>query len=498
MIKLVGENRFLQKYLKEQHNKNIRQSTNVLVLFLESKIGIGWRIIEEKEEKTLKENPFGKIILNEKKAKVYTLTQIPKLKEFDENVLAESLDAYRVLGLGQSKLNPLEFLSSFLAKKKVRKTKQEIAELQAVLSRAVSNNGPLEDLLKDQELEEIAINGHGEKSPVRVYDKDFGWLKTNLFFTNEEQIRTLANLMAAHTGKRITTQNPRLDAELIDGSRMNACIKPIAKSGNCITIRKFMHRKFGLQEIGNSNTASFEMLAFLWMAIQSDCSILICGNTGSGKTTLLNALLCFIPKDERIIVVEDTPEIKLMHEHSVRLCTSINMNMRQLIENTMRMRPDRVIVGEIRTKEEVNSFIDSALAGQGKGCFATFHAKSSQEAISRLLTYGIIKEDISSIDLIITQKRRSVFHKNFFIEQRKLEEIVETNEEKKPNTLYFWEENEKKFKRKNKSEKVLKKICATFSLTEEDFWKELNNRTEFLKNANLSSNPLEELDSYGT
>ncbi|MEM4257023.1 MAG: ATPase, T2SS/T4P/T4SS family [Candidatus Diapherotrites archaeon] len=458
------------------------------------KCSLGWKIIEHCNGKVLKENSLAKIIIDEN-TKTYVLSQIPKLKEFDEMLLVESLESYRLLGLGQSKLSPLEFLKTFLTKKRVKKTKQEIEELYYVLSRAISNNGPIEDLLKDPDLEEIAVIG--EKNPVMVYHKDFGWLKTNLFFTNEEQIRTLTNSMASHTGKRITTQNPKIDAELIDGSRMNACIKPIAKSGACITIRKFMHSKFDLQEIGKSNTASFEMLAFLWMAIQSDCSILICGNTGSGKTTLLNALLYFIPKSERIILVEDTPEIKLIHEHSVRLCTSINVNMHQLIENTMRMRPDRVIIGEIRTKEEVHAFIDSALAGQGKGCFATFHAKSSEESISRFSNYGVMQEDISSIDLIITQKRRSIFQKNVFLEQRKLEEIAETNG-KEINVLYFWDQNENKFKRKNNSKRVIKKILATFSLSEEAFLQELKSRAEFLKNASFSNNVLEELGSYAS
>ncbi len=256
-----------------------------------------------------------------------------------------------------------------------------------------------------------------------------------------------------------------------------------------------MHSKFGLQEIGNNGTASFEMLAFLWLAIQSDCSILICGNTGSGKTTLLNALLCFVPKKERLIIVEDTPEIRAIHEHSVRLCTSINTTMQQLIENTMRMRPDRVIVGEIRKSEEVHSFIDSALAGQGKGCFATFHAKSAKEAISRLLTYGVIEEDIASIDLIITQKRRSVLEKKRLVEQRKLEEIAEING-KEVEIIYCWDQMHKQFKRKNKSKKALEKICATFSLTEEGFFTELKKRAEFLKNSCFGENVLEEIDRY--
>ncbi len=197
---------------------------------------LGWKLFDYDFEKVLKENPFGKIVTN-RKENFYLLSEIPKLNDFEETLLSESLEAYRLLGLGQSKLNPLEFLNSFLLRKKVKKTKQETERLCSALSKAISNNGPIEDLLRDNDLEEIAVIGYGEKKPVMVYDKEFGWLKTNLFFTNEEQIRALTNLMASHTGKRITTQNPKIDAELNDGSRMNACIKPIAKSGACITIR---------------------------------------------------------------------------------------------------------------------------------------------------------------------------------------------------------------------------------------------------------------------
>ena len=259
--------------------------------------------------------------------------------------------------------------------------------------------------MKNENLEEIACIGTGKEKEILVYHNAFGWLKTNLYFSREDFAKELINKMGRVSGRRLSLKNPVLNAVLGNGDRLNASINPVAHQNINFTIRRFRQNPFTLLDLINLKTMSAESLAFLWLALQAAGSILICGNTGSGKTTTLNALFSFLPKDERVIIVEETPEVNVPQEHAVRLKTSEHISMQSLITETLRMRPDRVIVGEIRSTKEVSAFIDTILAGQGKGSFATFHAQSADECLSRLNALGIDKGYLESIDLIIVQKR---------------------------------------------------------------------------------------------
>ena len=219
--------------------------------------------------------------------------------------------------------------------------------------------------------------------------------------------------------------------------------------------------------------------------MQADANILIAGNTGSGKTTLLNALFGFVPKNERIIVVEETPEINLPHKHSVKLNTveNLEIGMHELITNTLRMRPDRIIVGEIRTREEVKAFVDTMLAGQGKASYASFHALNAKESITRLKNCGISEMDILAIDLIIVQKRWSKIGKENVLE-RKIVEIAEPLLGEKGielNYLFEFDFEKNKLEKKNDSKKFPSKFLQSFGLKEKKIKKELKKRTKFLK-----------------
>jgi Flp pilus assembly CpaF family ATPase len=171
------------------------------------------------------------------------------------------------------------------------------------------------------------------------------------------------------------------------------------------------------------------IIAYLEFAMRCDCNALIAGNTGSGKTTTLNALAHLFPQNERIITIEETPELSLLHPHRVSLFpkTDSRFDMPRLIRETLRMRPDRVIVGEVRFPEEAHAFMESILAGQGKGTYGTFHGHSALEAIARLKQYGILEQDLGWIDLLIIQRRWNRIDKGntFSSPVRKIMEVVE-------------------------------------------------------------------------
>jgi len=265
----------------------------------------------------------------------------------------------------------------------------------------------LEPLLQDPAIEEISITGPGQ--PAYVYISKEGWKAVNASFENERAIADMVNRMARNVGRHITLQNPRLDAMLPDGSRLHASLPPISKGE--ITLRKFRERPFSPKELVANGTASAEAMAFLSILMQCDCSLLIAGNTASGKTTTLNSLFSFTPASERVVITEETPEINIPHKHQLRLVANRDMGitLKELVYDTLRMRPDRMIVGEVRNKEETGALFDVLLAGQARGCYATFHAQSCSEALSRLRSFGISGNDLGSIDCIVVQRRMLLY-----------------------------------------------------------------------------------------
>ncbi|MEM4335802.1 MAG: ATPase, T2SS/T4P/T4SS family [Candidatus Anstonellales archaeon] len=275
----------------------------------------------------------------------------------------------------------------------------------------------IDELLKDGNIEEISIVGLGK--PAYVYIRKQGWKKVNAAFTDEKTLMDVINKMAKTLGRRITLQNPRLDTMLPDGSRLHASLPPI--SDGEITIRRFRDRPFSPKEIVELKTASVETMALLSLLMQSDSSILIAGNTASGKTTTMNAIFSFVPLNERILITEETPEINIPHAHKVRMVANKEMgvSLMDLVYDSLRMRPDRIVVGEVRNKEEARALVDVLLGGQARGAYATFHAQSAQEALLRLESFGISEMDLNSIDAILVQRRMLIYD----LKQRKNVEV---------------------------------------------------------------------------
>lgn len=277
--------------------------------------------------------------------------------------------------------------------------------------------GPIQQLLDDPEITEVMVNGAKE-----VYIEKNGILmKSTVVFENDEEVLRLIDRIILPLGRRIDTDSPMVDARLPDGSRVNAIIPPVAIDGPSITIRKFLKEKLSIDQLIEGGSLTKHMAEFLRACVIAKLNIVISGGTGSGKTTLLNALSGFIPHNERIVTIEDAAELKLQQPHVVRCETKSAdtegknaVATRDLVKNSLRMRPDRIVVGEVRGAEALDML--QAMNTGHDGSLTTLHANSPRDATSRLETMclmagidfplKVIREQIASaIDLIIQQSR---------------------------------------------------------------------------------------------
>jgi pilus assembly protein CpaF len=247
--------------------------------------------------------------------------------------------------------------------------------------------GPLERLLADESVSEIMVNG-----PHKIWVERQGRLsETALRFNDDSHLRRIINKMVAQVGRRIDESSPMVDARLPDGSRVNAIIPPLSLSGPLITIRKFHQKRFDLEELIRIGTLSREPVDFLNRCVEAQLNILISGGTGTGKTTLLNALSASIPDNDRIVTIEDAAELQLSQRHVLRLegrPRNIEgegeISIRDLVRNSLRMRPDRIIVGEVRGAETLDML--QAMNTGHDGSLSTVHANSPRDALSRVET----------------------------------------------------------------------------------------------------------------
>lgn len=249
--------------------------------------------------------------------------------------------------------------------------------------------GKIEFLINDPNLEEVVIPS--SKEPIRVYHKKFGWIVTNLRVPTEEEIGNYANIIARRVGRQITVLKPLLDAHLVTGDRANAILYPISTKGSTITIRKFSRDPYTIIDFISNKTCDMDTAALLWLAIEFEMNVLISGGTASGKTSLLNSCMPFIPPNNRIISVEDTRELMLPEFlYWTPLVTRLpnpegkgEVSMLDLLVNSLRMRPDRIVLGEMRRREEAMVLFEAMHTGHS--VYATLHADSSAETISRLV-----------------------------------------------------------------------------------------------------------------
>ena len=245
--------------------------------------------------------------------------------------------------------------------------------------------GPLAPLFADDKVTEIMVNGAGA-----VYAERAGIIdRTNITFQTEGEVINLAERMIGPLGCRVDESTPFADARLPDGSRVNVIIPPLALDGPCVTVRRFPDQALSVADLVENGTMSGKKADFLRKAVAGKRNMVISGGTGSGKTTLLNALSSFIPKGERLITIEDAAELRLQNEHVVRLEGRIanvegtgEVTARDLVRNALRMRPDRIIVGEVRGPEALDML--QAMNTGHEGSLTTVHANSPEDAIRRL------------------------------------------------------------------------------------------------------------------
>jgi pilus assembly protein CpaF len=281
----------------------------------------------------------------------------------------------------------------------------------------VTGFGPIQPLLDDEDVSEVMVNG-----PKKVFIEKSGKLtKSPVTFDDDDHVLRVIDRIILPLGRRVDADTPTVDARLPDGSRVNAVVRPVSIDGPSITIRKFKKDKLSIQQLINYGSLNPQMAEFIRACVLAHLNIVISGGTGSGKTTLLNVLSSYIPEGERIITIEDAAELQLQQEHVLRMETKVAntdgrgaVTIRDLVRNSLRMRPDRIVVGECRGGEALDML--QAMNTGHDGSLTTLHANSPRDAISRMetmvlmsgmdLPLKVVRQQISSaVDLIIQQTR---------------------------------------------------------------------------------------------
>lgn len=331
----------------------------------------------------------------------------------------DALDAATLVEISTEELEEQlkESVNILIDKKKLQVSSLKRVELVKALLDELKGLGPLQKLVDNDDISDIMING-----PSDIFIEIGGKVeKSPIQFVNEKQLNTIAKRIASNVGRRIDESKPLCDARLLDGSRVNIVIPPLAIDGTSISIRKFKEQKIKLENLVEFGAMSVEMAKLLSIASHCKCNILISGGTGSGKTTLLNALSGFIGETERIVTIEDAAELQLQKPHIVRLETrqasvegTGEVSARELVINALRMRPDRIIVGECRGGEAFEML--QAMNTGHDGSMSTLHANTPRDAIARtesmvmmatasLPIAAIRRTIVSAVDLIVQVKR---------------------------------------------------------------------------------------------
>ncbi|HEY6963568.1 MAG TPA: CpaF family protein [Gaiellaceae bacterium] len=298
-------------------------------------------------------------------------------------------------------------------------TREERREIVRQLTDDILGYGPIEPLLRDDSITEVMVNGAD-----KVYVERNGKLeRTEIRFVDDSHVMRIIDKIVSQIGRRVDEASPMVDARLPDGSRVNAIIPPLALNGPTVTIRKFARDPYTVNDLISFGTLTARSAQFLAACVKGKLNILISGGTGTGKTTTLNAMSAFIPGDERIVTIEDAAELQLQQEHVITLESrpsniegSGEVKIRELVRNALRMRPDRIIVGEVRGAETVDML--QAMNTGHEGSLTTIHANSPRDALSRLetlvltagaeLPHRAIREQIASAFDLLVQIQRLV------------------------------------------------------------------------------------------
>ena len=347
--------------------------------------------------------------------------------------------------------------------------------------------GVIEVLIDDPQLEEIVVNNASEN--VWVYHKNYGWLKTNVKLSSEDEIYNYAQKIGRGVGKEITTLNPLMDAHLISGDRVNASLFPISTKGGTLTIRKFRRQPWTITDLIKKGSISYEVAAFIWVCMEYEISLIVSGGTASGKTSFLGAILPFIPPNQRVISIEDTREIQLpKFLHWVPLTTRTpnpegkgGVTMLDLLVNSLRMRPDRIVVGEIRRKKEAEVLFEAMHTGHS--VYATLHADTAEQTTRRLTSppIDLPPEEIETLPLIIVmyrhrrEKKRRLFQVAELVGAREGEEEIGINE------IFKWDPVDDTIRAENESIRIINELRLHSGMDEIELKEEIKRRVEILR-----------------
>ncbi len=341
---------------------------------------------------------------------------ISKLKRFLIDALSRGLESEEIPAPQRG-----EFIKQHLKSVYEQAHVNLSEDIQQIVFRDVLNDmtgyGPIQPLLDDPDVTEVMVNG-----PKKIYVERKGQLtRSDVAFDDDAHVMRVIERIILPLGRRVDADSPTVDARLPDGSRVNAVVRPVALDGPSITIRKFPKERLSTEQLISLGTITPHMAEFLRACVLGRLNIVISGGTGSGKTTLLNVLSSFIPENERILTIEDAAELQLQQDHVLRLETktrnvdgSGETTVRDLVRNSLRMRPDRIVVGECRGGEALDML--QAMNTGHDGSLTTLHANAPRDALSRLetmvlmagmeLPLKVVRQQISSaVDLIVQQTR---------------------------------------------------------------------------------------------
>jgi archaeal flagellar protein FlaI len=405
-------------------------------------------------------------------------------------------------------VNPESFLgikerfmieASDIIKKKLPRISRETEEfLIGRLIQDMLGLGKIEFLINDPHLEEVVLTS--SKEPIKVYSKRYGWLTTNIKIDKEEHIVNYANIIARRVGRQINVLSPLLDAHLVGGDRINAVLYPINTKGNSMTIRKFARDPYTMIDLINNKTCDIDAVCIIWIATEYEMNIIISGGTASGKTSILNACMPFIPPNQRIISIEDTRELMLPEFlYWTPLVTRTpnpegkgEVSMLHLLVNSLRMRPDRIILGEMRRHEEAMVLFEAMHTGHS--VYATVHADSAPETISRLVNppMSVPPNLLKSVNLNIVMfrdRRRGIRR------MLQMAEFEASKDDAKANILFRWSAEDDKIVRHSESFRFYEDLGRHTGMTIPEINRNLEEKKKILQW--LIKNNIRGLDEFG-
>ncbi|MDO8339585.1 MAG: type II/IV secretion system ATPase subunit, partial [Candidatus Burarchaeum sp.] len=352
-------------------------------------------------------------------------------------------------------------------------TDNELKQLSGLLLQNMYGLGDIELLMSDDMLEEIAVNN--SQVPLSVYHRKYGWLKTNIMLESEDEIYNYSAQIGRRSGRNITMLTPLMDAHLPSGDRVNATLFPLTTEGNTITIRRFARDPWTIIDFIKLGTLTSEMAAFIWTCVQYEMNIIVVGGTASGKTSLLNTLCALIPPSNRTITIEDTRELNFpsyMKWNWVGMLTRNpnpegkgEIDMLDLMVSALRMRPDRIIVGEIRKKREAEVLFEAMHTGHA--VYSTIHADTGAQMLRRLqnLPFDMPSSELSSLNLLLVQyrDRRKGIRRTY-----EVSEVVYTSDMLALNTIYKWKPRNDEFNKVREPLRIMEELNLHTGMSPEE------------------------------